>query len=450
MQYSNQFGKNNPRLLIPSPSIAHAKMEGATDQMVESDLPPQSMLLSTRKRTFIQDFLNNLEPASRFPSPSPPEHHDDHSQHHFNHQYSEKNIQSSLFIKSRTCRVPLTFQVLTEYSVRNAMSPPKAFSELTHPMPTVTESPISKKQKTGPKTIGPDDVAFTNQLMFRHVKTSENKSDLPSNWDEILDFLKTERSPMPELKTIDTWSEVACRATSEATIKNLLLSPILDILVPIAENRLVAAGDAMWTRESPLDSDVSFYTNAITPPKPDLTIGFDFSDFVPLLSGPELLTLDANWITPVISDPRLAFPCFTLETKGFNSPDFARQQNLHNAAVMLRNLRSVHGAHSSMSGFDKTAHVLSVNMNKHGFELSAHWTDIELSDSEHRGGVFYHWRSIGNWKYNNSTDFQSGVQCIRNAIDWTLEHNRPLIVSSLKKDPDQSSWPAAATFAIWA
>ena len=61
-----------------------------------------------------------------------------------------------------------------------------------------------------------------------------------------------------------------------------------------------------------------------------------------------------------------------METKGWQSGVLATLQNVHNAAVMTRNLRTVHKEAGDKLGeaFDESAHVITLVFAKSGIELS--------------------------------------------------------------------------------
>ncbi|KAL2002964.1 hypothetical protein VTN02DRAFT_5437 [Thermoascus thermophilus] len=382
-----------------------------------SDFPPGPVHrdhdhLSPEKRTFVEAFLETIDPRGSFDADTSP-------------AYFELDDQRSSGIESRSPPIPLTVDSLTNNLTAHAMSPPRADPVMSSSISCLHDGSPSKKVKTATKTVRGDDPNYVSELEDRCIAT-EDSTDQPINLDELVERLQTSRN-LPTQDRLRRLYEVAEDAAVEDNIASLVVPVVLDLESVIVDKRCKVSINALWAGEHPLPSG-RLETTRISPPKPDVTIGFSSKEFRSFYDAKT--ALNTIIFHPVISNPTLYFPCFTAEAKGLQSGQLARRQNLHNAAVMLRNLRQVHqhaGISSPEDGFDHRAHVVSATMDKGGITLSVHWTGVETN-----GKVWYYSRKIGTWSYADTKSFATGVQNLRNAIDWALEHNRESLAANLK------------------
>ena len=117
-------------------------------------------------------------------------------------------------------------------------------------------------------------------------------------------------------------------------------------------------------------------TRILLLPKPDLTLGIRLNAF----DDPKKLASLPHFALPLPCDPAFAFPIITMEAKTGNIVD-GRAQNLHNAAMMLRNL--------SMFLHIEHLRIFTMSIEKNEIETRAHWASTNSSSLE------YHFSTLG-------------------------------------------------------
>lgn len=179
--------------------------------------------------------------------------------------------------------------------------------------------------------------------------------------------------------------------------------------------------NAQW-RVEPLDD--SPQTFQIAAPKPDITIGYDESF---LTSGSRISRPVAD-SAPIICDHRLEYPCVTVEVKPNETPQWL-SQNLHNAAVMLRILRSLWmKVYGNALGFDDKVRVTTISVSRNIVEVFAHWTALDEYDD-----VLYHYSLLTSWSLGTGeAEWQRARWGLKCCIEWIMRENQEWIVNGLR------------------
>lgn len=191
-----------------------------------------------------------------------------------------------------------------------------------------------------------------------------------------------------------------------------VVSQILPKCVPLADLQLSdeveIATDQLWRRCLALDPDIH---PSLTTPKPDLTIGWKSALFPFMRATKNLRTFQC----PVVSTNKFSWPLFTAEGKGDGgSLRVAKLQNLHNAAIMLSNLRELMKAAAKEADFFNKVHVLSLQLTSESIQLSYYW-----ATRSEDGQVSFYGNVLETWSPNNQRDgqYDKARRCIHNAIE---------------------------------
>ncbi|KAL9627570.1 MAG: hypothetical protein Q9164_007568, partial [Protoblastenia rupestris] len=88
--------------------------------------------------------------------------------------------------------------------------------------------------------------------------------------------------------------------------------------------------------------------------------------------------------------------------------------NLHNAAIMLSNLRELMKAAAKEADFFNKIHVLSLQLTPQSIQLSYYWATRSKD-----GQVSYYGNVLDTWSPNNKRDgqYDEARRCIHNAIE---------------------------------
>ncbi|KAF2031776.1 hypothetical protein EK21DRAFT_87809 [Setomelanomma holmii] len=146
----------------------------------------------------------------------------------------------------------------------------------------------------------------------------------------------------------------------------------------------------------------------------------------------------------VKADKKLLFPVVTVEVKGNTVEEHAQHQNMHNSAVMLRNLRTLReNADMSVADlktkFDGIAHVITINCTKAEIVCFCCWSG--MADDRF---VEYHSKQVAAMGRTDGSDiFHDMISRILIAVDWATNTNKEWIRDDLKAlEPRVSSLPA--------
>lgn len=295
--------------------------------------------------------------------------------------------------------IPLTRQALQLLENSGRSHPSAAMNSEITGASDVTEASINAY-----------DTAYEAALNERYIFFYEGKPEnLPTDVSdiEIAVFAETERTESPKGEA-DLVRYLLTRISGEPD----LVSQILPKCVPLEglqlSDQVELATDQLWRRCLALDPDLQ---PSLTTPKPDLTIGWKSALF-PFMRATKNLRASQ---CPVVSTNKLSWPLFTAEVKGDGgSLRIAKLQNLHNAAIMLSNLRELMKAAAKESDFFNKTHVLSLQLTPESIQLSYYW-----ATRSENGQVSYYGNVLETWSPNNQRggQYDEARRCIHNAIE---------------------------------
>ncbi|KAF2031777.1 hypothetical protein EK21DRAFT_110669 [Setomelanomma holmii] len=267
--------------------------------------------------------------------------------------------------------------------------------------------------------------AFNLEFRGYHWKVQQQ----PANHGEIMAALQKARAD--EL-TDEEAKDIICgiaKAENDLVISTMVLPEVLKsgrFLSKSSPYCLVPG--ASWLTEIPLERLV-WSKGGISPPEPDMSMGLR-PDAAPE-SGVLVCKYMGPYFTPIICAPRLWCPFFTIETEIRQNGISPFIRNVHNAAVMMRNLRRIHqdAGDNIEDDFDGKAHVLTLIFARNHIELSCHWSR-KKSDLK----VEYFVNRLMFWSTSLMVaEAKQMVTYIRNAMDWVREHNRECLEDAIEK-----------------
>lgn len=274
------------------------------------------------------------------------------------------------------------------------------------------------------QSISYRDASYPRELRLRGIVSSDV---LLVDWEYVNVRLMTrpETFSPPCKDERNKLRRMLLQARNEAFVVTTVVSPLIDLsnLFLSAETDIMV--DAEWKmNQLPTQDETDC---RIPNPKPDVTVGFKERIFRCYNAVNQL----AEYCCPVISNPELIYPCFTLEAKGLGNHQYSVLQNQHNASHMLRNLRYLHGyAHlndTTWKGmFDSYVYVLTATVSQSIIGIYAHWThEDENGDLEYHSSSLKEWPAgCGNW--------EEIIMYLRNAIHMVLEKNLSWVSADLK------------------
>lgn len=205
-----------------------------------------------------------------------------------------------------------------------------------------------------------------------------------------------------------------------------VVSQILPKVVPLQQLQMndqkEVAVDQYWRRCLALDPDLK---PSLSTPKPDLTIGWNSEVFPFVRASKNLRAFQC----PVASTNNISWPLFTAEVKGEGgSLRVAKLQNLHNAAIMLSNLRELMKAALKEAEFFNKIHAISLQLTTETVQLSYYWATRSQD-----GQVSYYGNVLATWTPSSHRDeeFVEAYRCIHNAIELVTKRAYPSICSNM-------------------
>jgi hypothetical protein len=168
----------------------------------------------------------------------------------------------------------------------------------------------------------------------------------------------------------------------------------------------------------------------IAAPNPDLAIGYSEDNLKGVLKARIFLH---DQCAPLKSDKQLLFPVVTVEVKGAAIEVHAQRQNMHNSAVMLRNLRTLRDkagmdASELSTKIDGIAHVITINFTKSEIVICCCWSSV--TDD---GRLEYNSKPVATMSRNEEFKaFHTMTGQILNAVDWATKRNKGWIREDLK------------------
>lgn len=262
--------------------------------------------------------------------------------------------------------------------------------------------------------------------MGRETIIQEIENRLSLNQQEAITELVTPaRFFLPHGKgaSIEYARNVALAAPNISIITREVVPSLVPIGSLLLSKHYDAITDSQWC-SAPLSSEDNT-AGSLCIPQPDLAIGYKASD---LLHSSAIEYL-GSFSTPVTCRSQLAFPCFCLEAKAFDSIQPSVLQNHINAAHMLRalyTLRSKADQPGWQTSFEGHITVITVSISKEKICIHGHWVTSKKGQLEYHSQVLKAWPT----EYN---DWSQIYHFINNAIFTILEQNRAWIVADLYK-----------------
>ncbi|CAE7177341.1 hypothetical protein CFE70_005667 [Pyrenophora teres f. teres 0-1] len=252
----------------------------------------------------------------------------------------------------------------------------------------------------------------------------------PANYETITTALEATREEQtPPQNYAMTWDLMA-NTNSKAGVTFVFMAKVLDYEILRQTGRDVRSNLAdQWRNGYPLPSGGS--TLQIAAPNPDMTIGYNRDEMTGCDEAIEYL---GEYCTPIKGDGSLAFPVATVEIKHLTGDAYAERQNMHNAAIMLRNLRKLRqlagmDEEELKTKFDGIAHVITVSFTQTTSAIYCCWSAV----AEDGQLQFFSKPIAFSWTNSGVEPFRSMIYRIRNAVDWVVEINKQWILEDMAK-----------------
>lgn len=309
--------------------------------------------------------------------------------------------------------LPLTKETLSllDHSTRSYRSPSMV-------------SDNTEKSEATKVSINAYDPGFETALNERFVFLYKGKPTfLPKDVGKIqAAVFTTNETSKPTKEQADLVRSLLSKISGEPD----MVSQILPKVVPLEQLQMndqkEVAVDQYWRRCLALDPDL--YPSLCTP-KPDLTIGWN-SEVFPFVRASKSLRA---FQCPVASTNNISWPLFTAEVKGEGgSLRVAKLQNLHNAAIMLSNLRELTRAAMKEAEFFDKIHVISLQLTMETIQLSYYW-----ATRSEDGQVSYYGNVLATWTPNSHCDEEFIEACcgIHSAIELVTNRAYPFVYSNM-------------------
>ncbi|KAF2832312.1 hypothetical protein CC86DRAFT_462634 [Ophiobolus disseminans] len=285
------------------------------------------------------------------------------------------------------------------------------------------------------KTPKPRNITYTSKAYDQALKKRDcifNPDDKdPSNRTEILEALDQTRSDSMTSTSAKRILKTLRGMTSETMVSLIANGKVIDNLdVQEATEDRWACTNLAWRKNLPLPAhpNPEEPLHYIGPPNPDTTIGFSMEVFKDINKA--FKHLDTQCF-PVGGDPRIIFPVFTIEEIGQAKEEHGRRQSLHNAAVMLRDLRTL-WKESGMAKdtlrteFDGVAHVMTLQFTATLIQLCGCWTEVSTEGFSTTPSLM----RLSTHQMVPRTSRRSSTRS-ENALDWVITHNKGTIEKRL-------------------
>ncbi|KAL9640589.1 MAG: hypothetical protein Q9164_000196 [Protoblastenia rupestris] len=373
-----------------------------------SDQVPQQTQRITRSQAKPQQAQSTSKAIVRGRSPSPS---------------SNNHIYTSLQ------REPLAIDVDTEHPASQQTQPlplTRDSLQLLNDTNRTLEEPsmvsTSEQSEVSNASLNAYDQAFEPALNDRYVFFFKgNPGELPDGLDKLRKtvFAKTYAAKPPRGQ--------ACRVRrllSKVKGEPDMVSRVMPEIVPLEElekeGTAEIAVNQVWRRCLALDPDIK---PSLATPKPNMTIGWT-SNIFPFQKASKNLR---SFQFPVPSNNDLSWPLFIVEIEGEGGClRHAQLQNLHNAAIMLSNLRELMKAALKEADFFNKIHVLSLELTVETVQLSYYW-----ATRSKKGQVVYYGKTLENWAIRSERDasFNEAYRCVHNAIELVRTQAYPSVYS---------------------
>jgi hypothetical protein len=320
-------------------------------------------------------------------------------------------------------RVPLFEENLKLFNFATGVAITMASSDSTL---TSTSSKAPSKSSAKSSTIKYNEKDYTSALQQRGCIWAS--PDVPNNYEDIMKAI--EPSVQDELEEEDAWKVInGIKITpNELCLQVLVLPLVIEATQYIAPNSdFLLVFNIAWAKADPLERRFAALPS-IAPPRPDLALALnqDTMSEIGILVSQEM----GGCSRLVNGEPKLWCPFFRVEIKGWQGDSYAQLQNVHNAAMMVRNLRQVRekAGIDVEKDFDKKAHVLTLVFTKSGIELACGWSRVAKN-----GRLEYHYTILDEWRAPR--DVQTATKMvirIRRAIAWCSEHTKKMIIEDIE------------------
>lgn len=260
----------------------------------------------------------------------------------------------------------------------------------------------SGKSKNVSYTAG---AAYLHALMLRGIDVDQKELPHPNHLQPLLSQLEDTSGDSIIPPSILNTMWIRDNAPNESTFALTLPFLVMEWLQTIANVKV--AINAQWSTVPLLSID----DRTLSLPKPDLTLGIRISA---MEDGKKLAAIP-QYALPLPCDSAFALPIVTMESKAGDIIE-SRVQNLHNAAVILRNISMLS---SDIVEF-QALRVFTVSIGKHEIEIRAHWATIGETTLE------YHFSTIcTSFLTRKAKDWMYARTSIERTVKWAYQQNIP-------------------------
>ena len=281
---------------------------------------------------------------------------------------------------------------------------------------TTQNSVSDAASQVSDSTITPDLYCFEDELSRRNVLDASSQDEYPDDWEEVNAVLRQDRaSPEPTVQEHRAFYRRVSRTTNEASImasvgRKLLKDEWND------ELNISWQHDQAWNRSVLLHPSLR---PRLPSPKPDQAIGWSpkaFSQYnaIKRLTLPSAGGRRTHKSYAAPSDG-LHWPVFTVEGKGAAGElRKARQQNLHNAAIMVSNRLKLKAMNGTTEGFLGRVGAVTMELTAEVVQLNCHWArNVD-------GHIVFYGRILNSWSlYSPFPEvYAEAKRSIANTVDW--------------------------------
>lgn len=260
----------------------------------------------------------------------------------------------------------------------------------------------SGKSKNMSYTAG---AAYIHALMLCGVDVDHKELPHPNHLQPLLLQLEETSGDSIIPQSIYNTMWIRDNAPNEPTFGLTLPFLVMEWLQAIPNVKL--AINAQWNTVPLLSAD----GRTLSLPEPDLTLGIRISA---MEDGNKLATIP-QYALPLPCDSAFALPIVTMESKAGDIVE-SRVQNLHNAAVILRNISMLS---SDIVGF-QALRVFTVSIGKHEIEIRAHWATVGETTLQ------YHFSTIcTSFLTHKANDWVYARSSIERTVKWAYQQNIP-------------------------
>lgn len=199
---------------------------------------------------------------------------------------------------------------------------------------------------------------------------------MPSSWLSVSECLSQKRNDRIDLNRGKVLVKLIKRSLNGNILTFTILPTLVDVESLMLNDDIAVMTNAQWSDMTLETTDETF---GLTAPDRMLPLALMVQIF---LVYPSRLKAFLHTQCPVIGDPDLLFPVFTLEAKrilqlGF----FSGNPNMHNGSLMIRNLRflyvAAHGVDQCLQFFDEKIFVTTTSLTSESVENTLHFCSTD-------------------------------------------------------------------------